>query len=120
MPPTDRERVIPMLLDWYSSDPDAGVHAAIAWLLGQAQQGAMPRAFDWEMGDALAGINRDLAAAATEAIGVKGEGEDSLGPFAVIPGGRDAMDVTVPLLLSLLGLAIFGAWRLRRRQTDQH
>ena len=52
-------------------------------------------------------------------VGVKGESEDSLGPFAGIPGPRDAMNVTVPLLLSLLGLAIFGAWRLRRGQADQ-
>jgi len=33
IPPAQRRRVIEVLLKWYGSDSDAGIHSAIAWLL---------------------------------------------------------------------------------------
>jgi len=56
-----RIRLTNTLLRWYRDDPDAGVHAAIDWLLRPSHQGERPRLLDWGQRDALASIDRELA-----------------------------------------------------------
>src|SRR5688572_6914162 len=61
LPEQVRRRLILTLLEWYRADPDAGVHAAIDWLLRFGQQGTRGRAIDWRQGEALARIDQELA-----------------------------------------------------------
>ncbi len=49
------------LLDWYRSDPDAGIHGAIDWLLRHRLRGDTARRLDWGQGPALMAIDRELA-----------------------------------------------------------
>ena len=49
------------LLRWYRDDPDAGIHAAIDWLLRYGKQGETPRKLDWQQTDNLDVIDRELA-----------------------------------------------------------
>jgi formylglycine-generating enzyme required for sulfatase activity len=67
--PAQRQETVALLLEWYRTDPDPGVHSAVDWLLGQSRRGPSPRALDWRaqrelrtldqrlMGDARAGRN---------------------------------------------------------------
>jgi formylglycine-generating enzyme required for sulfatase activity len=61
LPPRTRQPLVAKLLDWYRDDPDAGVHAAIDWLLRHGRRGEKPRALDWRQRHALEAIDRDLA-----------------------------------------------------------
>jgi hypothetical protein len=61
LPHALRQALTPTLLRWYRDDPDAGVHAAIDWLLHYSRQGASPRAIDWRQSEPLSGIDRELA-----------------------------------------------------------
>jgi formylglycine-generating enzyme required for sulfatase activity len=62
VPPRERDQVTDLLLGWYETDPDPGVHSAIAWLLGQGRQGPLPRKLDWGQAAALRKIDRALGA----------------------------------------------------------
>jgi formylglycine-generating enzyme required for sulfatase activity len=59
LPADLRQDTVPRLLAWYRDDPDPGIHAAIAWLLGHAREGPTPRAFDWGQAEALHKIDRE-------------------------------------------------------------
>jgi formylglycine-generating enzyme required for sulfatase activity len=61
LPRAQQEAIVATLLGWYRDDPDAGVHAAIDWLLRDGRQGASRRTLDWRQADALAAIDRELA-----------------------------------------------------------
>jgi formylglycine-generating enzyme required for sulfatase activity len=61
LPPEVRQRLTARLLAWYRDDPDAGVHAAIDWLLRQGPDGERPGKVGWRQEDALARIDRELA-----------------------------------------------------------
>lgn len=58
-----RRRLVPQLLASYATDPDAGIHSAIEWLLGHARQGRADRRLDWGQADALMRIDSELAGA---------------------------------------------------------
>jgi hypothetical protein len=60
-PPQLAGNIAAILLRLYEHDADAGIHAAVRWLLGNTQQGASPRLFDWHQAGALATIDRKLA-----------------------------------------------------------
>lgn len=59
--PSLRRPLILKLLRWYRDDPDAGIHAAIDWLLRHGKQGEAPRKSDWQQTDRLEVIDRELA-----------------------------------------------------------
>jgi formylglycine-generating enzyme required for sulfatase activity len=61
VPDEVRRRVVRLLLAWYRDDPDAGIHAAIGWLLRPTHEGPEPRALVWGQGPALDAIDRELA-----------------------------------------------------------
>jgi formylglycine-generating enzyme required for sulfatase activity len=61
LPLADREPLVHKLLEWYRTDPDAGVHGAIDWLLRQGKEGLAPRPLNWKQADALERIDRELA-----------------------------------------------------------
>ena len=52
--------LVPRLLEWYRDHPDAGLHAAIGWLLGSDREGPVPRKFDWKQAAALRRIDSAL------------------------------------------------------------
>jgi serine/threonine protein kinase/formylglycine-generating enzyme required for sulfatase activity len=47
LPADLREPLVKTLLHWYRTDPDAGVHGAIDWLLRHGKEGESPRPLDW-------------------------------------------------------------------------
>lgn len=60
--PADRQKpLIARLLRLYRSDPDPGLHSAIDWLLRYGRQGLTDRKLDWQQGEALREIDRELA-----------------------------------------------------------
>jgi formylglycine-generating enzyme required for sulfatase activity len=61
VPAAVKDDVVRKLLAWYRSDPDAGVHGAIDWLLRQGREGPVPRKMDWGQEAALAAIDRESA-----------------------------------------------------------
>jgi formylglycine-generating enzyme required for sulfatase activity len=61
LPAQSRKPFVARLLRWYRDDPDSGIHSAIDWLLRHGRQGLSDRRIDWEQGDALRAIDRDLA-----------------------------------------------------------
>jgi formylglycine-generating enzyme required for sulfatase activity len=61
MPIDWRQRLVPLLLDWYRSDPDSGIHGAIDWLLRHAREGPAERPLDWGQARALEAIDRERA-----------------------------------------------------------
>ncbi len=60
-PAAQRRRLVALLRRWYRDDPDAGVHAAIDWLLRYGRTGEVPRKLDWEQEQWLTAIGQDLA-----------------------------------------------------------
>jgi formylglycine-generating enzyme required for sulfatase activity len=60
LPASLRSPLVPKLLRWYRDDPDAGIHAAIDWLLRYGKQGDAPRKLDWGQSQALIAIDRQL------------------------------------------------------------
>jgi formylglycine-generating enzyme required for sulfatase activity len=60
IPISKRKPLIARLLTLYRSDPDAGIHAAVDWLLRYGHQGLLDRKLDWQ-GGALRAIDRELA-----------------------------------------------------------
>ena len=61
LPVTLRRPLVGKLLQWYRDDPDAGVHAAIDWLLRPSRRGDRARTLDWGQRATLALIDRELA-----------------------------------------------------------
>jgi serine/threonine protein kinase/formylglycine-generating enzyme required for sulfatase activity len=55
-----RQRLVPLLLRWYEGEPDAGIHAAIDWLLRHRKEGPNARPLDWAQAGALARIDTAL------------------------------------------------------------
>jgi formylglycine-generating enzyme required for sulfatase activity len=55
------------LLDWYRHHPDAGLHAAIDWLLRPGREGPEPRKLSWGQAAALRQIDEDLKGVAPPA-----------------------------------------------------
>lgn len=60
LPESLRRSLISKLLRWYRDDPDAGIHAAIDWLLRDGKQGEEPRKLDWQQTDTLNAIDKEL------------------------------------------------------------
>jgi formylglycine-generating enzyme required for sulfatase activity len=60
---TDAQRgpMVTRLLEWYQTDPDAGVHGAIDWLLRQSAEGPASRPAGWFQGDTLERLDREMA-----------------------------------------------------------
>jgi formylglycine-generating enzyme required for sulfatase activity len=52
--------IIPLILTWYRTDPDPGVHSAIDWLLRHNQQGLLPRKLNWQQATALEKADKEL------------------------------------------------------------
>jgi formylglycine-generating enzyme required for sulfatase activity len=79
-----RGRVVSLLLDWYRKEPDAGIHSAIEWLLGQDRQGDAPRRLDWQQRTTLAGIEAELKSSPAKGRGwyLTADGQT----FAVVTG----------------------------------
>jgi len=79
-----RGQMVPTLLDWYRNDPDAGLHSAIEWLLGQNRQGDAPRRLDWGQRSALVGVEADVRSRPAGGRGwyLTSDGQT----FAIIPG----------------------------------
>lgn len=63
LPPATRSALVARLLRLYRDDPDAGVHSAVDWLLRHGRAGMLERALDWNQGEALRTIDRQLAGA---------------------------------------------------------
>lgn len=61
LPAHKRKPLVALLLKMYREDADSGIHSAIDWLLRYGRQGLMNRKLDWHQGDALRGIDRELA-----------------------------------------------------------
>ncbi|MCI0464805.1 MAG: bifunctional serine/threonine-protein kinase/formylglycine-generating enzyme family protein [Gemmataceae bacterium] len=61
LPTEERGKLVPLLVRWYRDDPDAGVHAAIDWLLRPGKRGPEARKLDWGQARALANIDSELA-----------------------------------------------------------
>jgi formylglycine-generating enzyme required for sulfatase activity/tRNA A-37 threonylcarbamoyl transferase component Bud32 len=61
LPAARRESLVGKLLAWYRAHPDAGVHAAIDWLLRHGKQGPAARPLDWGGAAALARADAELA-----------------------------------------------------------
>jgi formylglycine-generating enzyme required for sulfatase activity len=61
LPRPARSAVVPVLLDWYRTDPDPGVHSALGWVLRHSQEGPDARPVDWGQADAVSAIERALA-----------------------------------------------------------
>jgi formylglycine-generating enzyme required for sulfatase activity len=59
--PPERAALTPMLLEWYRTDPDPGVHGAIDWLLRQDRAGLEDRPLNWEGRASLERMDTDLA-----------------------------------------------------------
>lgn len=60
-PPSEREELVPKLLDWYRNDPDPGVHSAINWLLGHAKEGEDRHKLFGDRSNQLNQIDAELA-----------------------------------------------------------
>ena len=58
--PDERRKMTAVLLRWYETDNDAGVHSAIDWLLRHGHQGDRPRHLDWHQGEELAALEKKL------------------------------------------------------------
>jgi formylglycine-generating enzyme required for sulfatase activity len=56
-----RQDTIALLLRWYESDPDPGVHSAVDWLLRHGRRGSSARPLDWQAAGALKKLERRLA-----------------------------------------------------------
>lgn len=52
-----RKEIVDYLLALYRSDPDAGIHSSVDWLLRYSRQGMEDRAFGWEQESALRTID---------------------------------------------------------------
>src|SRR5262249_29882662 len=74
LPANQREALSPKLFELYRSDPDAGVHAAIAWLTGK-----------WGWKDKLLAIEAELAQPGPAAPAFSSEP----GPAAGLPSSAD-------------------------------
>jgi formylglycine-generating enzyme required for sulfatase activity len=61
LPPPVRQQLLPRLLDLYENNHDAGVHAAIDWLLRAGQDDEPARPLNWGQDKALARIDKKLA-----------------------------------------------------------
>ena len=61
IPPAKRKILVTRLLTLYRDDPDSGVHSAVDWLLRHGRQGWLERKLDWQQGNALQAIDRELA-----------------------------------------------------------
>jgi formylglycine-generating enzyme required for sulfatase activity len=61
LPAESRKPLVARLLRWYGEDPDPGIHSAVDWLLRHGRQGLEDRRLDWQQGEALRAIDRDLA-----------------------------------------------------------
>lgn len=61
LPIDKRKSLIVWLLKMYREDADSGIHSAIDWLLRDGRQGLLNRKIDWQQGDALREIDRELA-----------------------------------------------------------
>ena len=59
--PAKRKLIVAQLLALYRSDPDAGVHSAIDWLLRYGREGFDERKIDWQQAAPLRAIDRELA-----------------------------------------------------------
>jgi formylglycine-generating enzyme required for sulfatase activity len=60
--PTDRRKqLVALLLRLYRADPDPGIHSAVDWLLRYGRQGLTNRKLDWQQGETLRAIDRELA-----------------------------------------------------------
>ena len=59
--PQQRQDTIALLLRWYESDPDPGVHSAVDWLLRHGRRGSSARPLDWQAAGALKKLERRLA-----------------------------------------------------------
>jgi formylglycine-generating enzyme required for sulfatase activity len=60
--PADRRKpLVALLLRLYRADPDPGLHSAVDWLLRYGRQGLTDRKLDWQQGEALRAIDRELA-----------------------------------------------------------
>jgi formylglycine-generating enzyme required for sulfatase activity len=57
--PAFRERILPLLLEWYRTHPDAGLHSALDWLLRASPVEGAPRKLDWQQAEALDRIDGD-------------------------------------------------------------
>jgi formylglycine-generating enzyme required for sulfatase activity len=60
IPEETRRPLTEMLLKWYRDDPDAGLHAAIDWLLGHPREGSQPRPLNWRQAAALRKIDNEV------------------------------------------------------------
>jgi formylglycine-generating enzyme required for sulfatase activity len=82
--PEQRQAWLPRLLEWYRDDPDAGIHGAVAWLLGHAAEGPRPRKIDWGAADDLWRIDQERKGKPLQGRGwlVNEAGQT----FAVLPG----------------------------------
>lgn len=61
LPANKRKPLVVLLLKMYRENADSGIHSAIDWLLRDGRQGLTNRKIDWQQGDALRDIDRDLA-----------------------------------------------------------
>jgi formylglycine-generating enzyme required for sulfatase activity len=61
LPAASQGSLMPVLIDWYRTDPDAGVHGAMDWLLRHDKEGAVPRNLVWDVGKDLVSIDKELA-----------------------------------------------------------
>jgi formylglycine-generating enzyme required for sulfatase activity len=61
LPEELRGPLVQRLLDWYSHDPDPGLHSAIDWLLRHDSEGEVARKLGWRQREELGRIDRDLA-----------------------------------------------------------
>jgi formylglycine-generating enzyme required for sulfatase activity len=61
LPAEMREPLVKDLLQWYRDDADAGVHAAIGWLLRHKYEGPTARLLDWSQAKRLDDLDKELA-----------------------------------------------------------
>jgi serine/threonine protein kinase/formylglycine-generating enzyme required for sulfatase activity len=92
LPASVRESLTRKLLSWYRDDPDAGIHAAIKWLLAGQREGPEARALDWGQSRELAKIDASLKRADPDGMRrwyVNGQGQTMVvikGPVEFIMG----------------------------------
>jgi hypothetical protein len=58
--PDERRKISALLLRWYEVCTDAGVHAAIDWLLRNPREGEKARPLDWHQSEELAALDKTL------------------------------------------------------------
>ncbi len=61
LPAAARAPLVKKLLGWYRTDPDAGIHGAIDWLLRHGKEGPVARPLDWGQAKELERIEKELA-----------------------------------------------------------